>query len=131
MKPLTAAIAGIVAGDLNCLAVVLSASHRALSDAAAKLPPLLVSRSTLTKVLEDWHRGLFSAQDIQKWASFVRRGYVSGGAFGATRPIPIEYDAEDEALIVDIISRLDEIGDQIDGHIDAREVEEMLRALSQ
>jgi hypothetical protein len=131
MESLAAAIAGVVAGDLECLAAVLATSHRALQDAAANLPRLVVSRSSLTKVLEDRRSGFFSDEDIQRWASFVRRGYVSEGAFDARRPIPIEYDAEDEALIVDIIGRLDEIGEQVDGHIDARELEEMLRVLRQ
>jgi hypothetical protein len=129
MDRLAAEIAGVVAGDLNCLPAVLAAPNHALSDAAADLPQLLVSRSTLTRVLEDWRRGSFSAQDIQRWASFVRRGYVAGSASGAIRPIPIEYDSGDETVIADVIGRLEEIGDQIDGHIDARELEEMLRVL--
>lgn len=131
MKTLTAAIAGILAGDLDCLTAVLTASDRARSEAAAKLPRLLVSRSSLTKVLESWRSGRFSAQDVQGWASFVRRGYVSGGASGAKRPILIDYDSQDEALIAETISRLDEIGDKIDGHVDARELERMLWVLRQ
>ncbi len=131
MKTLTAAIAGIMAGDLDCLTDVLTASDRARSEAAAKLPRPVVSRSSLTKVLEDWRKGLISAQDVQGWASFVRRGYVSGGASGAKRPISIEYDDQDETLIADTIGRLDEIGDQIDGQIGARELEEMLERLRQ
>jgi hypothetical protein len=131
METLAAAIAGVVAGNVNCMAAVLAASHRALSDAAAMLPRLIVSRFSLTKALEDWRSGLFSAQDIQRWASFVRRGYVSGGASGATLPIRIEYDAHDEVLIADTIGRLDEIGDEIDGHVNASELDEMLRILRQ
>jgi hypothetical protein len=129
METLVAAIAAVVEGDLNSLATVRAASHRELWDAAAKLPQLFVSGSALAKVLENWRRGLFAAEDVQRWASFIRRGYVSGRASGEIRPIGIEYDANDEALIVEIIGRLDEIGDQVDGRIDAREQEEMLRAL--
>lgn len=126
---LQAAIAAIVEGDLNSLAAVRVASHIELIDAAAKLPQLFVSRLTLAKVLENWRRGLFAPEDVQRWASFVRRGYVSGRESGAICPIEIGYDANDEALIVEIVGRLDEIGDQVDGHIDAREKEEMLRVL--
>ena len=129
MKTLSAAIAAIVEGDLNSLPSVRIASHRKLWDAAVKLPRLVVSRSALARVVEEWHHGLFTAGDIQQWASFIRRGYISGIASDEIHPIEIEYDVNDEALIVEIIGRLDEIGDQIDGHIDAREREEMLRAL--
>jgi hypothetical protein len=131
METLTVAIAGIVEGDLSFLGMVLTAGHRALLEAAANLPQLVVSRSGLARVLENLRNGFFSPEDIQRWASFVRRGYVTGGVSGELRPIGIEYDAKDEALIAEIIGRLDEIGDQVDGRIDASEVEEMLRAVRQ
>ncbi len=130
MESLKSALVGVAAGDLECLAPVLAASHCELSDAAAILPrSLVVARSSLTKVLEDWDSGSFSAHDVQRWASFVRRGYVTGAAHGPTVPIRIEYAGEDEDQIADIISRLDEIGDQIDGNIDAHELDEILLAL--
>lgn len=129
MRTLAASIAAVVAGDLNSLSTVRVASHRDLQDAAAMLPPIFVSRIALAKVLAQWRGGLSSAEDVQAWASFIRRGHVSGTACGAIKPIDIEYDAGDEELIVEIIGRLDEIGDQIDGHIDACEQDGMLRAL--
>ena len=36
MESLEAAIDGVVAGDLRCLAAILTASHRALADAATQ-----------------------------------------------------------------------------------------------
>lgn len=129
METLARAIAAVVDGDLNGLATVEAASHRELCDAAEKLPQLLVSSAALERVLESWRRGLFASEDVQRWASFIRRGYVSGRPSGEIRPIEIGYDANDEELIVEIIGRLDEIGDQIDGCVDAHEQEEMLRRL--
>src|SRR5262245_2923922 len=129
MENLQLAIAAVVEGDLNRLSTVLAASHHELLDAAAKLHQLSVSRSALTRVLKGWRSGHWSADDIQQWASFVRRGYVSGKAGGGLRPIDIEYDAMDEELIVEIIGRFDEIGNPIDGRIDDNEQKKMLRAL--
>jgi hypothetical protein len=129
MEALAAAIAAVIAGELKDMPAVTAASYSALWDAAKKASPLLVSRVALVKVLEGWRRDYFSAQDVQRWASFIRRGYVSGRYSGELRPIPIEYDAKDEELIVEVIGRLDEIGDQVDGQIKPHEVEEMLRAL--
>jgi hypothetical protein len=129
MDELAAAIARVVAGDLNCLSRVLSASHPAIQEATARLPRLVVSPSALAKVLKDWSLGLFSAEHVQKWASFVRRGYISGGASGQVRPIQVDYDSKNEELIVEILGRLDELGDQVDGQIGTSELEEMLQAL--
>lgn len=131
MEDLEAAIAAVVEGDVNRLSTVMTADHLELLDAAAKLSPLSVSRSALTRVLKEWRSGHCSADDVQQWASFVRRGYVSGRPYDGLRRIDIEYDAIDEELIVEIIGRLDEIGDLIDGRIDDNEQEEMLRALQE
>lgn len=130
MEDLGAAIAAVVQGDVNHLSTVLAADHLELLDAATKLPPLSVSRSALTRVLNGWRSGHCSADDVQKWASFVRRSYVAGNS-GGIRPIDIEYDAIDEELIIKIIGRFDEIGDLIDGSIDDNEQKEMLRALQE
>jgi len=131
MKDLEAAIAAVVEGDVNRLSTVLTADHLELLDAATKLSSLSVSRSALTRVLKEWRSGHCSADDVQQWASFVRRGYVSGKVSDGLRPIDIEYDAMDGELIVEIIGRLDEIGDLIDGRVDSSEQEEMLRALQE
>jgi hypothetical protein len=97
--------------------------------AAATLPPLIISRSALIRVLKNWRSGRFGADDVQRWASFVRRGYVSGNTSGAAYPIDIDYDAVDEELIVQIIGRFDQIGDIIDGTVDGDEQEAMLAIL--
>jgi hypothetical protein len=131
MDALALAIVAVVGGDLKCLAAVTAAGHRALWDAVEKAPRLLVSRVAVVKVLEEWHGGFLSPEDVQRWASFVRRGYVSGKSSEALHPIPIEYDPNDEELIAEVIGRLDQIGDQVDGHIEQREVEEMLGTLRQ
>jgi hypothetical protein len=80
-------------------------------------------------VITGWRSGIYTAKDVQMWASFVRRGYVSQRNIGEARPISIAYDTDDEALIVEIVGRFDEIGDKIDGEIDDNERKEMLRIL--
>jgi hypothetical protein len=129
MNTLEAAIAAVVEGDLNELPTILAASHSDLLDAAAKLPQLTISRMALIRVLSAWRSGRYAADDVGQWASFVRSGFVPGKTSGAVRPIDIEYDVSDEELIVEIIGRLDEIGDKIDGEIDENEQKEMLRLL--
>lgn len=130
MENLEAAIVAVVKGDLNCLPAVLAAEHLELLKAAANLPQLSVSRTALTQVLQDWRRGCHSADDVQRWASFIRRGYAFGKVSGGIQPVNIDYDASDEELIVEIIRRFDEIGDLIDGRLEEGEQEDMLRALA-
>lgn len=126
---LESAIASIMDGELRDLPTILSSSHSEIENATTKLPQLSVSRSSLIKVLSEWRLGHITADDVQRWASFVKRGYVSGKAIGRLRPINIQYDAVDEDLIVEIVGRLDEIGDQVDGFIDDNEQNQMLQTL--
>ena len=82
-------------------------------------------------MLTGWRSGIYTAKDVQMWASFVRRGYVSQRTVGEVSPTAIAYDTDDEALIAEIVGRFDEIGEKIDGEIDDNEREEMLRVLEQ
>lgn len=129
MEFLAKTIEAIVEGDLSGMVIVRAAPHDELLGAVAKRQPLIVSRVALVRVLESWRSGLFSAEEVQQWASFVRRGYVSGCELGEVNPILIDYDLKDEELILEIIGRFDEIGDRVDGKIDAYEQEEILRLL--
>ena len=132
MEDLEAAIAAVIAGDISSFAKILTADHTKLQNAAAKLPQLTVSRSALTRVLNDWRSGKCNADDVQQWASFIRRGYVPESTTdGGLHAIDIEYDSRDEELIVEIIGRLDEIGDLIDGDIDDNEQKNMLQSLQE
>jgi len=129
METLETAVAAAIEGDLSGFAIIVAANHSDLLKAATNLPQLLVSRSSLASVLQEWQGGFQTADNIQQWASFVRRGYVSGKGPEPTLPLDIKYDPIDEELIVEIIGRLDEIGDLVDGDISDSEREEMLCAL--
>jgi hypothetical protein len=130
MKSLEEAIDAVVAGDIKFFSLVRAANHTDLQVAAAKLSPLSVSRAALINVLNEWRRGQCVAEDVQQWASFVRRGYVAGSTTDSgLYPIDIEYDTRDEELIAEIIGRFDELGDIIDGEIDEMERKEMLSVL--
>jgi hypothetical protein len=130
MAILEPALTAVLAGDLSHLSTVLAAEQVELKAAASGLPFLSISRSSLRRVIADWRSGAHRAADVQRWASFVRRGYVAGTRTGAVYPIDIEYEADREDVIAEIVSRLDEIGDLIDGCIGETEKIEMLRALA-
>ena len=94
---------------------------------AAGNPPPLLDAAAVRRVLSGYAEGRVGREDAQAWASFVRHGYFAGPAAG--QPIDIEYAAAAEMPIVDAVGRLDELGDDIDGEIDADESASLLADL--
>jgi hypothetical protein len=117
-----------VAGDLAAFARLHAVPHHALLTAQAQMPDLILRRPALHRVLVTLSHERSTTETIQLWASFVRRGYTLPADFPIT-PLVITYDATHEDMIVDIISRLDELGDLIDGTIDDAELAMMLHEI--
>jgi hypothetical protein len=118
-----------VAGDLDALASVLDHRQHSIGEAARAAADLVVTPDAVRSVLRHLRDGGVSPEHVQRWASFVRRGYVAGQERGPVQPIKIEYEAEAEDELAEIIARLDELGDRIDGQIDSREIDGMLHTL--
>lgn len=118
-----------VSGDLAALALVLDHGQRSIGEAASAAADLVVTPRAVRSVLNRLRSGSVSPEQVQQWASFVRRGYVAAPGGGPVQPVKIEYERQCEGEIAEIVSRLDEIGDRIDGQIDSEEIDGMLRAL--
>lgn len=129
MRQLESALQATIEGDLDQFSVVLGARHAQLVQAAEKLPLFSISSTALLRVLNQWRKGRLDASDIQKWASFIRHGFVIGLEDGPIHPIEISYETATEDVIAEIIGRITEIGDVIDGTIDDLEREQMLAVL--
>jgi hypothetical protein len=110
-----------VAADLAAFARLHAVPHHALLTAQAQALALILRRPALHHVLVTLSHDRRATQLIQRWASFVRRGYI-GPVNVPIAPLDITYDAAHEDTMVDIISRLDELGDLIDGTIDDAEL---------
>lgn len=130
MITLEAVLSAVAAGEMDAFSILKAADSTKLQAAARNLNSLTISRAALMRVILDWRSGSHSAAEVQQWASFVRRGYITGNPLFGGHPIDITYDTDDEDLIVEIIGRFDEIGDLIDGYIDESEQVEMLRVLA-
>jgi hypothetical protein len=114
---LRAAAERVVAGDAGSLAILAEAPHDQLLEAAAGAN-LTVGGDSVARVLQSLDRHEIGQAQAQRWGSFVRRGYVAGrGDQGPVKPLPIDYDPTYEDIITEIISRLDEIGDVVDGDV--------------
>jgi len=124
------ALVRAVAGDARALRVLAELNHDALARAAVGLTPLIVTPEATIRVLEDLRAGRISPESAQSWASFVRRGYVEDPRQrGTIRPVEIDYQPDSESAIVDAVSRLDEIGDVVDGVVSRSEIDTLLERL--
>ncbi len=109
--------------------VIVSLDHADLQAAAPG--PLLVTRSGAVAVLKGLLEDAWTPEQVQAWASFVRRGYVADRTGHPIRPIDIEYEGAFEEGIAAAMSRLDEIGDQVDGEISTGEILDLLQLLGE
>jgi hypothetical protein len=92
------------------------------------LADLTIKASAVTRVLTDLGHMKIAAEQAQAWASFVRRGYISTDN-EPVQPIDVPYQADREEAIGEAISRLDELGDLIDGTISDDELQHLIETL--
>ncbi len=119
----------VINGDVRQFAALEACEHSELLDAARALD-LVVTRGAVKAVVEAWLTETCGPVEVQRWASFVRRGYIGRSEGVPVLPIEIAYSPNDEELLVDIIDRLDQIGDVIEGEVDAPEKAAMIQSLS-
>lgn len=116
-------------GDIKKLSMIAAVSHDELFMIAQEAPELVVTRKVLIKVITEWMHGKTCDDDVQKWASFVKRGYLPRQHLGSIKPISISYANDDEEMISEVVGRLDELGDKVDGKINVDEKKAMLLVL--
>ena len=122
MIELKEAITGVLDGNLNYMPYIRNADHNELKNITSSIEPLNLSKSSLIKILIDLESNRDHSEEIQNWASFIRRGYSKNDNYVEIDPILIEYNEDEEEVMSDIISRLDELGDEIDGDISSEEI---------
>ena len=119
-----------VGGDITAFEILKRNPRRLTQLFGSSVPNLVVTSDAVGDVLRALRDRRVSPQQAQQWASFIRRGYLTGANDGPLRPLSIEYDPEHEDVIVEILSRLDELGDVVDGHVSDDELSTMLGELS-
>jgi hypothetical protein len=114
-----------VAGDATAMGEIGSAAHADVLHAGVGLR-LVVTRRAVARVLTALLDRAIDPEIAQRWASFIKRGIAAGGS-GAVRPLDIEW--EDEDLLAEVLGRLDELGDLIDGEMSDAELRQWLGRL--
>jgi len=117
-------------GNLKRFSVLMAVEHNELLQASKTIPVLLLTRLSVLNVLNEIKGTDIAIEIVQGWASFVMRGYIATNASEPIVPIQIDYESEYEDSIVDVLSRLDELGDAVDGAIDETELNSLIHSLA-
>jgi len=117
-------LAAVLRGDVTALKPLGHEPWAKVELAARSAEPLVLRPNAIVRVLAALREGTIATDEAQAWASFVRRGYLAGG-LEPVHAIGIEYDRKNEDAIADVVARLDELGDDIDGEIDSAELREL------
>jgi hypothetical protein len=118
-----------VEGDLKAFAHLLDQPELVLEAARTSGAEYLLTAAAVRNVLFALQDHTASLSLVQHWASFMRRGYVENAHSGPILPVDIDHEPSADNAITEILSRLDEIGDKVDGDIDSGEVSEMMSRL--
>ena len=119
-----------LAGNLSEFSKLLAVENKELAKQCQVIPALFLTKAALLNVLEGLKNNQFTTKLVQSWASFVIRGYITSNISEPIMPIQIDYEIENEDSIVDVLSRLDELGDAVDGVINKNELDTLIHHLS-
>ena len=127
---LRSALTRVISGDVIAIATLLDVPHQRVAADTDGIS-LTVRRESVARVLRNLAQQEITGSQAQQWASFVRYGHVpQPDSHEPIKPVRIGYEADYEGAIADVISRLDEIGDLIDGEVpDAAEISALLALL--
>jgi hypothetical protein len=120
-------LASVVGGDLSDLAQLLCVDHACMEEAGHQVAPLVLTGTSVLRVLVALQTGRLDPGMAQQWASLMKRGFVGRASGGLpVRPLKIEYELSFEEPISVALSRLDELGDSVDGEIDRQELTQLM-----
>ncbi|MFD7073105.1 hypothetical protein ACFV9G_02750 [Nocardioides sp. NPDC059952] len=109
-----------------------SATHEEVLAAADALgTPLVVPRTAAVSLIRGLIDGVHRPESVQAWASFVSAGFVANRSPGPIRPVEIDFEEAWEDAISEAVSRLDEIGDVLDGEVSEGELLDLLQLLGE
>ena len=128
---LGAALARFIGGDLRYYASLAVAREDAVREAARTCGSLWVTRATVARVLRALIAKRTDPEVIQGWASVVRWGLLWHPAHGMPITVDVAFDSEREEQLIDVVARLDEIGDLVDGIVSPEEAQGWLRLLQE
>lgn len=100
-----------------------------VTEEGGDLSPTELRREAVTGVLTRLRDGLLEPEAAQRWASFVRHGFVVGAAASPDAPIVVDTDPDDAESITDALDALDRLDDVGEGTLGPEQIDELLAAL--
>lgn len=120
----------VLAGDAARIDQFVGHSQSEIAAIAGRMTreSLTVTPRAIRRVLLDLLQEQISPEQAQMWANFVKRGHV------LTKEKPLQviathYQTDREDEIVEALSRLDELGDVVDGSIDDNELKQLINLM--
>lgn len=115
-----------ISGNLNNFTYIESVPHNKLLKTSKSCSNLFLTKSAVLEVITEFKKRNIKPEVVQKWATFMRCGYIGYNIKTPILPLQIEYKADEEDLIVEMLARLNEIGDVVDGVIEDSELDIMI-----
>lgn len=115
----------VVRGDLSRLPKLAQHNHEDLRRAWAQSSHPQLTARTVLDVLLGLRRGDVTAKQAYQWAGFLFSGY-GGSSELPVKPLDFEYDPKDQDRISQIIMRLEQMEDAVDGPISEAELDRMI-----
>jgi hypothetical protein len=112
-----------------------SAKYAEARRAGITFPPVTIVPGAVIAVLAAWQRGAVTPTEVQLWGSCVRWQRPSAWNKAPSEAdlvdvLDLRYRSEDEEeAINEVVARLDELGDAVDGEISSDEVKRMIVSL--
>lgn len=119
---------GTLRGELSHFEILKKAQHAAIWQLAGKIASCEVTEGGILKVLLDYRDRLSPDELVQAWAFFVLFGFLPD-AIGPVQAIDINRPLDDD--VTNILVRLSELGDSVDGTIGKEELDEFIALLSE
>ncbi|MGM1017314.1 MAG: hypothetical protein ACQEW8_07235 [Actinomycetota bacterium] len=122
----------VVRGDLEVVPILNAADPALVRGRSQALEgTLVVTAASVASVLQRLDERNVEPGTVQAWASLVRWGLLAGSSDHPAAPIDFEYEGRFEDEIVEVLGRLDELGDVIDGVVSAAEIRRLLDLLEE
>jgi hypothetical protein len=81
-----------VGGDIASFGLIQGEPQRAIDQIRDQLTGLTLTPAAILRVLVAFERKQISADQVQAWTSFVRRGYIPTSTQAPLQPVKIDYE---------------------------------------
>lgn len=129
-KALSKILQDLIEGNLEKISTVFNSTQQELQNARESLNTYSLSKEALLKVLYDFQISRVSSNQVQKWASFMRWGIIPSSSTEPVKPLEIGYSSNYEDEIIEVLAKLDELGDIVDGEINLLDIKDLQNLLT-